>query len=379
MAFRFPTWTGGAALTVTGLLIFMVGVFSWLHANAIRAELMVPLAASVEFDLVVESNEAGRATVNRTPESDREGVWGLEGTDAYAQVSTIVRVTDSTVERGIRAMDSEFAPGDVARMDPDGFTGDPETALGLGWESRRIPADIGPHPAWFVDGRRATWVIFVHGRGDDRLEESLRILPSLVEQGFPVLSISFRNDVGATANVSGLRYWGLEEWRDLDAAVGLGVLQGAKDFVVIGSGFGASIVSTFLHESESVGLIKGVVFDSPILDIEAVAVQYAQDRGTPAPIAWIGRKLVALRFGMDWSELDQFERSDQFDVPILLLYGAKDPHTEVSEFERFSSKIPDLVVTERFEQGGHTDLWNIDSVRYEAAIAEFLLLTAGSE
>jgi pimeloyl-ACP methyl ester carboxylesterase len=379
MAIRFPTWTGRAALAVVGLFILLVAVSSWLHANAIRAELMVPLAASTDFDLVVESNEAGRATVNRTPASDKEGIWGLEGPRAYAQLSTIVRVTETTVERGIRALESEFAPGDAARIDADAFAGDPETAHGFGWESRRIPSDIGPHPAWFVDGRRATWVIFVHGRGDDRLEESLRILPSLVEQGFPVLSIAFRNDVGATSNESGLRYWGLEEWRDLDAAVGLGVLQGAKDFVVIGSGFGTSVVSTFLHESENVGLVKGVVFDSPILDIEAVAIRYAQDRGTPAPIAWLGRKLVSLRFGMDWNELDQFDRTDQFDVPILLLYGAKDPHTDVSDFERFANLMPDLVVTERFEQAGHTDLWNIDSTRYEEAISEFLLLTAGSE
>ena len=379
MAIRLPTWTGRAALAAAGLLMFLVGGSSWLHANAIRAELMVPMAASTDFDLVVVSNEAGRATVNRTPASDEEGIWGLEGIDAYAQVSTIVRVTDTTVERGVRAMESEFAPGDMARMDTDAFAGDPETAHGFGWESRRIPADIGPHPAWFVDGRRATWVIFVHGRGDDRLEESLRILPSLVEQGFPVLSIAIRNDVGATANESGLRYWGLEEWRDLDAAVGLGILQGAKDFVVIGSGFGASIVSTFLHESENVGLVKGVVFDSPILDLEAVAIRYAQDRSTPAPIAWVGRRLVSLRFGMEWNELDQFDRIDQFDVPILLLYGAKDPHTDVSDFERFSNLIPNLVATERFEQGGHTDLWNIDSTRYEEAISEFLLLTAGSE
>ena len=95
MAIRFPTWTGRAALAVVGLFILLVAVSSWLHANAIRAELMVPLAASTDFDLVVESNEAGRATVNRTPASDKEGIWGLEGQRAYAQLSTIVRVTEA--------------------------------------------------------------------------------------------------------------------------------------------------------------------------------------------------------------------------------------------------------------------------------------------
>lgn len=366
-------------MALVGLIALLVALFAWLHANAIRADLMVPQADEIGFDLVVESNEAGRATVNRTAASAREGVWGLEGTQAYAQLSTIVRVTDTTIERGVRSLASEFAPGDMARIDADAYTGDPESAHGFRWEPRRIPADIGPHPAWFVDGRRATWVIFVHGQGDDRLEESLRVLPSLVEQGFPVLVIALRNDVGATPNDSGLRYWGLEEWRDLDAAVGLGVLQGAKDFVIIGSGFGASVVSMFLHESEKVDLVKGVVFDSPVLDVESVAIGFARDHGTPAPIAWLGRKLVGVRFGMDWGALNQFDRIDQFDVPVLLLYGAQDPVTDVADFERFSNQIPDIVTPERFEQGGHADLWNIDSARYEAAIADFLLQTAGSE
>jgi pimeloyl-ACP methyl ester carboxylesterase len=379
MAIGFPPWTGRAALAFAGALIALFFIFGWLHANAIRSDLLIPKAESVDFDLVVERFEAGRVVVPRTAESDRQGIWGLEGADAYAQMSTIVRVTDTTVERGARSLLSELVAGDAVRVDPDAFAGDPETAHGLTWEQLRIPSDIGPHDGWFVDGRRATWVIFVHGQGDDRLEESLRVIPSLVEQGFPVLAITIRNDVNATSSESGLRYWGLEEWRDLDAAVELGVRKGAKDFVVFGSGYGASIVSMFLHESSNVDFINGVVFESPVLDIEQTAVDYARERGTPPSIAWVGRRLVALRFGMDWGALDQMSRASEFDVPILLLYGAKDPVTDVGVFEDFADAIPHLVIPQRFEQGGHTDLWNVDSERYEAAIAEFLLQTAGPE
>lgn len=379
MAFRFPAWTGRGALAVVALLVALFCLFAWLHANAIRSDLLIPNAADDEHDLVVERYEAGRAVVTRTPESDRQGTWGLEGDDAYAQMSTIVRVTDTTVERGVRSLVSEFAAGDLARIDADAYTGDPGTAHGFSWEELRIPSDIGPHDGWFVDGRRATWVIFVHGYGNDRLEESLRVIPSLVEQGFPVMAITIRNDVNATPSESGLRYWGLEEWKDVDAAVELGVRKGAKDFVVIGSGYGASVVSTFLHESPNVDLVKGVIFESPVLDIEQVAIDYAADKGTPGLIAWFGRRLVALRFGMDWGALDQLGRASEFDVPILLLYGAKDPVTSVAAFEDFAEAIPHLVIPERFEQAGHADLWNIDSERYETAIAEFLLQTAGAE
>jgi pimeloyl-ACP methyl ester carboxylesterase len=340
---------------------------------------MIPSDHRSPFDLVVRSNEAGRVVVNRTAESIREGVWGLEGFDAYAQVATIVRVTETTVERGVRALDGELVPSAEARMDADAFTGDPETAHGISWESARTPSDIGPHPAWFVDGRRSTWVIFAHGRGTDRFGESLRVIPALVEQGFPVLAITYRNDEGATPNDSGLRYWGLEEWRDLDAAVELGLRKGAKDFVIIGSGFGAEVVSMFLHESERVEVVRGVIFDSPVLDLESVARQYASDEGTPSFVSWLGRRMVSIRFGMDWGDLNQHARAAEFDVPILLMYGANDPVTTTAEFEAFSDAIPHLVVPERFEQGGHTDLWNIDATRYESSVAEFLLQTVGPE
>ena len=82
---------------------------------------------------------------------------------------------------------------------------------------------------------------------------------------------------------------------------------------------------------------------------------------------------------MDWGDLNQHTRTDEFDVPILLMYGANDPVTTVTEFESFSDAIPHLVVPERFEQARHTDLWNIDSSRYESAVSEFLLQTVGPE
>lgn len=379
MAFRIPRWTGRAVLGLVGVVVLVWFAAAWFHANAIRAELMVPTGSQAPFDVDVVSNEAGRVVITRTDGTERVGTWGLETANAYAQVGTIVRVTDDTVERGVQDQVSTFVPGDSARIDVDAYAGNPESALGFAWEALRSPSDIGPQPAWFVDGRRATWVVFVHGMGDDRLTESLRITPSLVKQGFPVMAVTIRNDVGATPNDSGLRYWGLEEWRDIDAAIDLGVRKGAKDFVIVASGYGASVASMFLHESQMVDLVKGVVFDSPVLDLEPVAEDYASDQGTPGVVAWLGRRLVAVRFGMDWRALDQVRRSDEFDVPILLLYGAQDPVTPVETFERFAALRPDIVTPDRFEQGGHADLWNIDATRYEDAIAAFLLTTAGPE
>jgi pimeloyl-ACP methyl ester carboxylesterase len=75
---------------------------------------------------------------------------------------------------------------------------------------------------------------------------------------------------------------------------------------------------------------------------------------------------------MEWSELDQVARADQFDVPILALHGARDEKTPIEITEAFAAARPDLGRFVRFEQGGHGDLWNVDSARYESEVMSFI-------
>jgi pimeloyl-ACP methyl ester carboxylesterase len=379
MDFRFSPWLIRPLLLVAASVIVGFVVLGWMHSNAIREEFLLPAGDSGVYPLTVESNDAGRVVVARTPTSERPGVWGLESPDAYAQVSTIVRIGDDTVERGVTDADGTISAGDSVRMDVDAYPGDPLLAHGLGFEDFAIPSDIGPHPAWFVDGRRATWVIFVHGRGTDRLGESLRIMPRLVEQGYPVLSMAYRGDAGATPSETGMRMWGLTEWKDLDAAISAAQRKGAKDFVLVGSGAGASVVASYLHSADDISAIRGVIYDSAVLDLEGVVTRWAGESGTPAPISWLGRALTRIRFGMEWDELDQIERADEFDVPILLLVGDSDPVTPTDEYLTFADALGDLIVMERFVQGRHADLWNIDVDRYLDAVEAFLLQIVGPE
>lgn len=379
MAWSIPTWTLRVALGVFAVLAAAWVVLGWLHANALRAEFLDPSADGGSIQLEVIANEAGRIVVPRTDETVREGVWGMDGDTGYVQMNTIVRIGEDTVERGVRTLSGDVPADSIARLDTDAFTGDPQTAHGIAFEELVVPADIGPHEAWFVDGRRATWIIFVHGRGDERLGESLRLLPSLVEQGFPVMVTSFRNDVGATPSDSGMRLWGLEEWRDVEAAVQLAVRKGALDVVVVGSGFGSSLVSMFLHESPEIGVVRGVVYESPLLDFEAVAREWAIERSTPRIVAWLGRRLATLRFGVDWNELDQLERVEEFDVPMLVLTGGGDEVTNPDRAAVFVEGLGDIGRNVRFEQAAHTDLWNVDAGRYEGVISDWLTEILGAE
>lgn len=380
MAWRIPRWTTRVLLGVVLVAGVAVLGLAWIHANQIRSQFLLPGSAEVTYPLEILSNEAGRVVVSRTDDTVREGFWGLEGDEAYAQMSTIVRIGDDSVERGVKTLEGDFAVGDRARIDSDAFTGDPLTAHRIGFDGDLvIPSEIGAHPGWFIDGRRSTWVVFVHGQGDDRLGESLRIIPSLVEQGFPVMVISYRNDVGAAPSESGMRLWGLEEWRDVDAAVELAQRKGAKDFVIMGSGFGASIVSMFLHESDHIDTVRGVIYDSPVVNLEGVVERWSHETGTPSIVGWLGRRLVTARFGVEWSLLDQISRADEFDVPMLLLVGGEDPVSDPDQIEAFADAVGDVAVVSRFEQAGSTDLWNIDRDRYERTIANWLTDLLGPE
>ena len=379
MDFRLSPWLIRPLLLVAGLVLLVFVVLGWMHSNAIREEFLLPRTDAGAYPLAVVSNDAGRVVVPRTPASERPGVWGLESPDAYAQVSTIVRIDDDTVERGIAESDGVISADDPTRIDVDAYPGDPLLAHGLGFEDFAIPSDIGPHPAWFVDGRRSTWVIYVHGRGTDRLGESLRVMPRLVEQGFPVLSMAYRGDVGATPSESGMRMWGLTEWKDIEAAVSAAQRKGAKDFVIVGSGAGASVVASYLHNADDISPVRAVIYDSPVIDLEGVVQRWAGDSGTPAPISWLGRMLTRVRFGMEWAELDQIERADELDVPMLLLIGDDDPVTPTDEYVTFAEALGELVVMERFVQGRHADLWNIDVNRYLDTVEEFLLEIVGPE
>ncbi|MGI9667601.1 MAG: alpha/beta hydrolase [Acidimicrobiia bacterium] len=379
MALSLPGWIWRVLLGVAVVIGVLWIATSWWHSNQIRQEFLIPRPALTGFDLTVSNIEAGRVTVTRTAESEREGLWGLGGGEAYAQVSTIVRLTADQVERGVKTLDGEFVVADEARIDPNAFEGDPFEAHRIGWDPIVTPSEIGPHSGWFIDGRRSTWVLFVHGMGNDRLPESLRIIPSLVEQGYPVMVVTYRNDQGATPNESGMRLWGLEEWRDIDAAVQLGERKGAKDFVVIGSGYGASIVSTFLHQSNQIGIVRGVIYDSPVVDLESVVARWADERSTPGPVAWLGRRLATVRFGVEWDLLNQMDRLDEFDVPMLVLIGGEDPVSDPAQLEAFASGVSSDAQQHRFEQGGHADLWNIDQNRYEQTIEQWLLSVIGPE
>jgi pimeloyl-ACP methyl ester carboxylesterase len=367
---KIPRWTGTAVLITIGVVAVVLFVVAWLSANQIRADLLVPVADDRPYDIEVVRTPPARIVIAGTDEPARGGTWGFETEETYTQLTSLLNRTSTTTEWAATPYVGEPLVGVSGRIDVDAFPVDPMVSFGLGFEDVRAPGDLGPLPAWLIDGRRSTWVIVAHGRGIDSRTQALRMIPSYVESGYPVLVVTYRNDEGAPKDPSGLRSWGLTEWRDLDAGIRLAEREGAQGYILVGHDLGAEVVSMFLHESDSVGNVLGVVFDSPALDL-AGALDY--DSGPVASfIGDLGQQMARLRFGMEWDELDQVARADQFDVPILALHGARDEVAPIEITEAFVAARPDLARLVRFEQGSHSDLWNADRVRYETEVMAFL-------
>jgi hypothetical protein len=344
--------------------------WAWLHSNQIRSEFLVPREDDRPYRAEVFATPPGRIVLPPFDEFSREGIWGFETEDGYTQLTSIDRDGEAEMIWNTTAYGDAIPPGEMGRVDVDAFPGDPLVAHGLGFQDERAPGDLGPHPVWFIDGRRSTWVVIAHGRGTDRLSQSLRIIPRLVEEGFPVLVVTYRDDVGAPASETGLRTWGLTEWRDLDAALLFAEREGARDYILYGYDLGAEVVSMLLHESERVGAVRGVIFDSPVLDFEAFV-----DHNTgwiPGPIGALGKQFARIRFGTEWAELDQLERSDQFDVPILAIHGAADEAVPIEIIEQFAASGRNAVELLRIERAAHGDAWNVATDRYEEAVVNFV-------
>jgi len=367
---KIPGWVGAVALGVAALLVATLFVVAWLSSNQIRSDLLLPVADERPYDVEVVRTPPARLVVASVDRPPRDGIWGFENETSYIQLTSLLQRTGGETEWASTPMVGDLAVGGTGRVDVAAFPDAPTVAFGLGFDEVRAPGDLGPMPAWLIDSRQSTWVIIVHGKGTDRRSQALRMIPTLVESQYPVLVVTYRNDDGAPASSTGLRSWGLEEWRDLDVAAGLAEREGARDYIIIGHDLGAEVVSVFLHESDRIGNVRGVVFDSPVLDLEGM-LDYGKGR-IGRTVGELGQQLSRLRFGMEWSELDQIARADEFDVPVLALHGARDDVAPIVFTEEFAAARPDLVRFVRFEQGGHGDLWNVDRSRYENEVMSFI-------
>jgi len=319
----------------------------------------------------VTAADRGTVTLAESHLTRQPGTWGLQWDGGHALVGPTVRRTALGLVRPLLA-GRPPAPGTVVIMDAGAYL-DP-AARGLTVEPVDVPTALGAAHAWFVPGDSDTWAIAVHGRGASE-REALRIMPTLQKLGYPVLAISYRNDVGSPASPDGRYHLGDTEWHDLAAAVELAVANGARRVVLYGWSMGGAIVGAFLHRSPNAALVDAVVLDSPVLDWRAVLVLQTRNRHLPTVLAGVAERVTAWRIDADFDDLDLLSHPPRVRPPTLLLHGAADSTVPVQPARHLAASAPTLgwpLHYEELQDAEHTAGWNVDPERYENAVADFL-------
>ena len=350
------------------LAVVVLLAATWVYTNQVDGLLLRSEHALPTYEVEVLAVTEAEVTLPRGA-GEVAGTWGLVWETGYARVGPVVATSETGVVRPLLAVAGDLRPGLLVGIDAYAYESDPSD-VDLDYENVIVEGELGNYPAWYTDGTDDTWVILVHDR-DGYRREALRVLPALVAGRFPTLTVTYRNDPGAPEG--GGRYGlGNPEWEDLQAAVDYAVEEGAADVVLFGWGMGGNAAAMFLHESSDARLVAGLVLDSPLFDPGAVVDADGHAHNVPGFIVGWAKGLATLRWGTDWGDLNQVDRADDFDVPILLFHGDTDSVAPVAVSERFAAALPTLVRFERVSGAGHGASWNADPPRYVAAVVAFL-------
>jgi len=351
------------------LLLGVLGIAGWISSEQLlRAKKRDQVHAPQPRVLAYAEDTI---TLQRIRDTAYDGIYGIDWQAHSAIVGQIISATDRTVTRRLLKATQKAPVGTRVRWNAFVHRGDPLSTLGLLYEDVTLPSQVGPLPAWFVAGPRATWVLMVHGYNATR-EQGLCVLPLIHSLGFPVLNSSYRNDPGAPASRDRLYHLGDTEWQDVEAMVRYARERGAADLILYGWSMGGCMVETFLRRSAEAVSVRAVILDSPILDWHAATIRLMHET-LHFPV-WFLRfvEWVVARRGVDFSALKSLPPSAQRISPTLLFHGTADTLAPVSVSDAFAGAYPDRVTYLRVAGSDHVQAWNADPQVYEDALKTFL-------
>jgi len=310
-------------------------------------------------------------TLSDGPDAAESGIFRLAWPGGHARVGPVTASGPGSVTRRLSHVSGRLAPGEPAGIEPDPYTGNPFTALGIPFTTVRVPTPLGGVPAWQITGRRSTWVMLIHGLGGSRAD-TLPVMPALRALSFPVLAITYRNDAGAPPGPDGLYHLGDSEWLDLEAAVLEAQTQGAREVIAFGDSMGGAIVMQFLERSPLSASVKAVVLDSPVLDWTPVLALAGEQIRLPPIVLGLAKRLACLRTGIRWDRLDQVGRAGDLAVPVLIIHGDADETVPASTSAAYAAARPDLVTYVPVPGAAHVEGWMSDQPACRAALRAFL-------
>lgn len=365
---------GGRGLLTAALAAVVVLGLGTTGAGWYFSGVATEVSHDKQFPLTVLDVGDGTVTLPRDEATVRPGTWGLAWKGGRALLGPVVSQDARSVVRKVTSVShGTLVKGARVHFDHWVYEGDPRRALGLEFRDVTYPTQVGAMPAWFLPGRtsRTTWVIAVHGRNADRAE-TFRAMPAVHRLGLPMLSIAYRNDVGAPPSPDRRNHLGDTEWRDVASAVAYARSQGATGVVLYGWSMGGAMVMTTLRRSDDPGFIQGVVLDSPVMDWNATLDKQASARNLPGFVTAAAKRVLQWRTGIDLADYDQRRYAPDLKTPVLLFTTDSDSMVDNRPSYEFAERAPKGLVTHVSARADHTEAWNVAPAAYERALHTFL-------
>ena len=364
----------------------------YVGAGAYLARLLLSPVRNKPDNVLVTGLDEERGLITLAAGADtsvpgRYGLW-LDRGAGHLRLGDIIEHDTGTgrVVRPVEAVDFGAPAIGPARWDSYYYATDPDVAFGLPCEHIVIDSEVGELPAWHIPARDPAaaaarrCAVLVHGRAASR-HECLRAVPVLHAIGLDILIPTYRNDPDAPASPDGLYNLGLSEWRDVERAVQHVLSCGAEDVVLFGWSMGAAVVLQMLDLSPLSAAVSQVVLDSPVIDWVDVIAQQARARRVPAPLAMLAQGMIGNRWSsqlvgvhepIDVARTSWQLRSDELRHPILLIHSADDDFVPAGPSRQLAGNRPDLVRYEEWTQARHVSEWNVDPLRWDRVVREFL-------
>ncbi len=332
--------------------------------------LSVPDYTTPQYDTPVLAVSATTVTLKRMGDDMHPGVFEIRWPAGQALVGATISSDQNSVTRSILLKTAPLSAGTSVFWTRYAYSGQIRNSLGLPLSTVQVPDPLGPMPAWYVPGKLSTWAILVHGRGASR-DETLRAFTPLSQLGFPLLAISYRNDIGVAHSSDSSNHLGDSEWQDLEAAVKYAMAHGAQHLVLYGWSQGGATIEVFMHHSSLASMVQALILDAPTLNWTATFEYQAQLQSVPGFMVYPAEFVTSIRSGINFSDLNQLNQA-QPNIPILLFHGDNDTSTPVSVSDAFAKAHPDLVTYVRLPGVGHTEAWNANPQAYDNEVTTFL-------
>jgi uncharacterized protein len=366
------------------LLLVILGLFiavSWYFSNALIS--VAPYTLQPEFKILeVLPNTANLSQVtlpeppnkNQFANTRREGTYNLLWETGYGRLGKILGGSSGRVVRELALTSGELPKaGDDARLESFVFRNDPKIDFDIDYQEVRLVSDAGRLQAWWIDQNSETAVLMLHGRRRGNIQETLRALPVVVDSGYSVLTVAYRNHAQSAPSPDGFYHYGDSEWQDAVEGLKFLAQQGVKRVILYGFSMGGAVALETFERYKDEPTVIAIILDSPLLDPYEVFLYGAKLEGLPLPnLLTRGAMAVAkLRTGINWSALDHRKTAQDIKVPVLLFGATADTTIPIRLVDEYASLLPD-VEYHRLEGVEHVEPWNSDPQQYEAWVETFL-------